>query len=170
MKITRRVDPLPLLITFVWLGFLIYLASIPRHPHVPALSRETAGDLAHYISHLVLAAAIYLSVRPGPREPWYWVPAFLVAVAASTAVSVGIEYLQTLVPGRGPALSDILYGGLGTLTGVMGVMFLEQLRVSRRLLSWGMAAGVALLIMMVSSGITMWDRDLLPVLMARRLF
>ncbi len=57
---------------------------------------------------------------------WRWVMAMLAVAAASVATSIGIEALQVFVPGRTPALADIVAQTVGTGVGFAGWMMLGR--------------------------------------------
>ena len=93
---------------------LLTLTPSGNRPPLP-FSYEIGGErrwLADGILNLCLFVPLGLAVGWQSRSPW---PAALCGFLLSTAV----ELAQTMVPGRDPALSDIIFNSLGATVGAV---------------------------------------------------
>lgn len=136
-----------------WMAFIFRVSSLSSEEVDQSLVAlvwlgELRSVLGHLVMYAILASLLQLSV-------WSWQPfkgsfsngslstslgaSIKVAIAAVVlAVIYGIsdEYHQSMVPGRGPSILDVLVDGIGALTGVMAVKY-----SAANFLHWSRLAG-----------------------------
>ena len=120
--------------TLGWVGLLIYLAQLANLPIVPIVSDGTSYQLAHFGTHLMLVALVYLSI-PSTTSRWPRVRAVTFALSVSVILGIGLESLQLLVPSRVFVTSDLVMDAAGAATGAGLVIVMRRLNVNRRFLS-----------------------------------
>ncbi len=136
MFLPRHIQPhnVARLATLVWIGLLIYLAQLAQLPRVPIVSDGTASQLAHFSTHLMLAALVYLSI-PSSTKRWQQVHKAVFAFGVSVILGIGLESMQYFVPSRALVLSDLALAAAGAATGTALVITLARLNRGRCLLS-----------------------------------
>ncbi len=146
------------IVAAAWLGFIIYLALMPRLPQLPLVPVRSGPVLGHYGAHLVLAVLAYLLTTPGRASLLHRVRGAAMATALAIGTGVLIEVLQaTATQEREAQLSDVLVDAAGGATGALMVFALDQLRVSQVLLRTAAAAGVVALMLLVGVSAMVWD-------------
>jgi glycopeptide antibiotics resistance protein len=93
------------------------VAGLTLLPGSPLPFRVIAGVLEPWLSSGRVAAAlnVALFVPVGAVIAWWWRRPAMLLVAV--ALSVGIETVQHLIPGRSPSLRDVVTNSLGAAIG-----------------------------------------------------
>ncbi len=149
------------LATLGWIGLLIYLAQLAQLPSVPIVSDGMASQLAHFGTHLMLVALVYLSI-PSSTNGWHRARAVAFAFSVSVILGIGLESLQSFVPSRAFVVSDLALDTAGAATGAALVVAIGRLDVNRRLLSVA-ALGVTLLLIAVTGATVAFESTALAM-------
>ena len=139
-----------------WMGIMVYLATVPRLPHVPIVATGTGSSLGHYATHLVLAMLLYLVASPKPSDVFGKNRAVAAAVSISMVLGLSLEGLQLLLDERGAQVSDVFFNTAGAVTGVAVVSILDSLRVSRAFLSMTITGAAVVSIGFVGISAALW--------------
>jgi len=104
--------------------------------------RATADAIANVILFVPLGVALAWA-RPGTRAPW----------RLGLALSLGIELLQYLIPGRDPSIGDVVTNTVGTQVGwsLFGHVAAEMMRAPRPRTAYLATAGFASIV-----GVVVW--------------
>ncbi|MFQ6029767.1 MAG: VanZ family protein [Dehalococcoidia bacterium] len=161
MMATARIHPhnLARITTLFWIGLLLFLAALPRLPYVPFIPTHSLSSLAHFATHLMLAALVYLAVARslslGKRAR-----VAMTAFLFSAALGLAIEGVQAFLPGRDATRSDFLYASSGALAGAASAFALDYLRLSRRYLSVAAFSAAIFLMLVTGASVLAWNPDL----------
>ncbi len=131
-----------------WIGLLTFLGQLDELPSVPIVSDGSASQLAHFGTHLMLVALVYLAI-PSSANRWQRARAVAFAFSVSVMLGIGLERLQSFVPSRAAMVTDIALDAAGAATGAALVIAVDYLNMNRRLLSVA-ALGVTLLLIAVT--------------------
>ena len=105
------------LLTAGYMGLLFYLSS--RSTYILPLHTKNIDKIIHIIAYIPLAFLLYLSMERSGLKKY----AFLVAFIATIIYGITDELHQSLVPGRDPAIGDVLADSLGAFLGSLGASF-----------------------------------------------
>ncbi len=148
------------LAAIAWIVLLFYLALQPRLPQLPVGTQSSTSPWAHFGTHLVLAALVYLAAagRPMSLMKRELVTGF--AFAFSASLGTGLEALQSILPDRSGQISDLLLDIGGAGVGAALGLTLDFLKINRSFL--GVTALGITLLMIVFTGVSqvIWDSSL----------
>ena len=143
MKAIPASRTLALVVTVAWTSFLFYLGSVPEPPEGLSAARAiVSAPLAHYGTHLVLAALLYMVVGRRSSNLRHGMRAAAIAILVTVGAGIALEVVQLFLEERSSEISDVVYDALGATTGVTLLLALERLNVDRRFLSLA-TSGVA---------------------------
>ena len=136
-----------------WLGLLLYLALLPDLPQPPVGRESITSPLAHFFTHLMLAAFVYLAAGNRPTTPVKRVAIMALALGVSATWGLALEGVQSLFQERSAQVSDVLFDIGGAGAGSVLAVTLDSLKVSRRFLSvTGLGITILLIITVGASG------------------
>ena len=118
--------------------------AIPKFPEVSNLGSKAVESIAHYGTHLVLAAMIYLIASSRTSKLALRIRALGIAAGVTVVIGLGLEGLQLFLPGRSVEVSDVLFGALGATIGACAA-FLREQRGARRGFFYAAAASVVVM-------------------------
>lgn len=100
---------------FLWLAVVFLATLVPSgaREQTPPILCVLCGD--GMLADGILNAMLFLPLGAGLSAAG-WRP--LRALAAGMVVSLGVETLQSVIPGRDPSLSDLVFNSLGTALGI----------------------------------------------------
>ena len=105
------------LTTISYMGLIFYLSS--RHHYTLPAFPDNFDKVVHMCAYIPLAYLLSLSmIRSGLRKY-----VFLVAFIFASIYGVTDELHQAFVPGRDPAVGDVLADSLGAFLGSLGASF-----------------------------------------------
>lgn len=162
---TIRLQPhtIARLATLAWIGLLIYLAWLPRLPQVPTASESTLSPVAHFATHFGLAGLVYLSARIQPVGLLGRLRLLGIAFGLSSALGLGLEGLQGLLPERASQASDAFLDVTGAFAGAATAFTLASLKVNQTLLSVSAFGVTFILILIAGIGVMIWNPSSLRV-------
>ena len=148
------------LATIAWMALLFYLALQPRLPQLPVGTQSSTSPWAHFGTHLVLAALVYLATSSRPMSLVKRAAVTGFAFAFSAALGSGLEALQSILPDRSGQISDLLLDIGGAGVGAALGLTLDFLKLNRSFL--GVTALGMTLLMIVFTGVSqvIWDPSL----------
>ena len=158
MLVSTRFNPQQLarFTTLCWLGLLVFLTTLPRTPYVPFVPTESLGSLAHFGTHLMLAALVYLAMRrPAGLDARAGLA--LLALLSSAALGLAIEGIQSFLPTRDASQADFIFATAGAATGAAVVLLLDWLRLNRRYLSVATFTMAVALLLGTGASVLTWD-------------
>ena len=136
--------------TVLWVGFMFYVTgAITKLPEVSNLGFDAVEPMAHYGTHLVLAAMIYVIARPRTSKQALRIRALGIAIGGTVAIGLGLEGLQLFLPGRSVEVSDVLFGAFGATIGACAAFLREQLGARR---GFFLAATASVVVMAIAFG------------------
>ncbi|SRR6056297_3073962 len=104
-------------ILICWIFFIFILIATPI-PTTGSSEFTIYDKVVHFFLFGILSFLFAWTLRPyAKRKNWRGVNMLILIVV--TSYILGGEYLQTLIPGREPALGDILAGLSGMLLGLI---------------------------------------------------
>ncbi len=141
---------IPVMATILWVGFMFYVTgAIPKLPEVSNLGYDAVESMAHYGTHLVLAAMIYVIASPRTSKQAPRIRALGLAIGGTVAIGLGLEGLQLVLPGRSVEVSDVLFGAFGATIGAWAAFLREELKVKRGAF---LAATASVVVMAIALG------------------
>jgi len=143
-----------------WLGLLLYLALLPDLPQPPVGRESITSSLAHFVTHLMLAALVYLAAGNRPTTPVKRVAIMALALGVSATWGLALEGVQSLLHERSAQVSDVLFDIGGAGAGSVLAVTLDSLKVSRGFLSVAGLGVTILLIITVGASGRIWDPSL----------
>lgn len=149
-------SPAALLIA-AWVVYLIYLSSTPRLLLAPSLPRPVISAAAHIMAYAVLAPLIYMALAQGRRGLSAGLRSAAAAMMIATTIGFMVEGLQDFLPDRSAELLDVLFNVLGALVGLVAVLALHAVGLSKRLLYVCVGSVMLLVIAGVSASTAIWN-------------
>ena len=148
------------LATVAWIALLLYLAFQSRLPELPVGTQSSTSPWAHFGTHLVLAVLVYLATGSRPMSLVKRAAVAGFAFAFSTALGLGLEATQSILPDRSGQISDLLLDIGGAAVGAALGLTLDLLKLNRSFL--GVTALGLTLLMVVITGVSqvIWDPSL----------
>ncbi|WP_256867874.1 VanZ family protein [Halorientalis salina] len=107
------------LVTLVLVLGSVLPSPLGRHPE---FSRVGPDKALHFLGHASLAVTLTDALAADGIDR---IGATAVAVSGSTALGLGLGFLQQFVPGRVPERADLVAGILGSVCGCVGWLFLS---------------------------------------------
>lgn len=119
-----------ILVTIIWVVFLLYLGLIPELPEAPVIGESKVAPLGHFGVHLVLASLVFVFASPRSFDSWRSLLAMTTALTVSTILGLIVEGTQSVTEGRSAEYSDVVFNFLGAFTGSAGLFVLSLLKVN----------------------------------------
>ncbi len=141
---------IPVMATVLWVGFMFYVTgAVPKLPEVSNLGYDAVESMAHYGTHLVLSAMIYVIARPRTSKRALRISALGIAIGGTVAIGLSLEGLQLFLPGRSVEVSDVLFGAFGATIGAWAAFLREELDAKR---GFFLAATASVVVMAIALG------------------
>ncbi len=144
--------------TIGWAFVLVYLATIPRTPRIPAVSSEMSSAIGHVATHAVLAALIYLLAAGRTSSKRRRANALRAALIGSLFLGTLLEFVQReYTTSRQFELGDIADNIVGSLSGGLLVFTLHSLGVTASRLQKVFMAGSLGLVALTTASLVAID-------------
>ncbi len=105
------------LLTAAYMGLIFHLSSQSTF-HLP-IHTKNIDKIIHTIAYIPLAFLLYLSMDRSGLKKHVFPLAFIITIM----YGITDELHQSLVPGRNPAVGDVLADSLGAFLGSLGASF-----------------------------------------------
>ncbi len=113
--------------------------------------------MAHFATHFGLAGLVYLSAHIQPVVLLGRLRLIGIAFGFSSALGLGLEGLQGLLPERAAQASDAFLDVAGAFAGAATAFTLAYLNVNQTLLSVSAFGITFILILMAGIGVIIWN-------------
>lgn len=108
-----------------WMGLIFALSSRSKLPRSPGIGPDLVGIAGHFTVYAVLAALLWWTLPAKDLAPWQ---RFALALVGAVAYGVSDEWHQSFVPGRDPALLDLVVDALGAMFALAMVRLVGPVR------------------------------------------